>query len=159
MERELLGAFGRMDGMLRRYRQQVHMLRGAVVDPHRGQGRILAILKLQPEITQRELSYLLDMRPQSIGELLSKLERSGYITRVPSEEDRRVLMIRLTEAGRNAGEQQENGAGGIFDCLNEEEQRTLKGYLDRITDSLERKCGVTEDWQEQRRRRMRRFTD
>ena len=43
--------------------------------------------------------------------------------------------------------------------LNEEEQRSLKGYLDRITDSLERKCGVTEDWQEQRRRRMRRFTD
>ena len=59
------------------------------------------MLKLKPEISQKELSDLLDMRPQSLGELLGKLERNGYITRTPSERDQRVLIIRLTDAGKN----------------------------------------------------------
>lgn len=34
---------------------------------HIGQGRVLAILKLKPEISQRDLSYLLDMSKQSLA--------------------------------------------------------------------------------------------
>ena len=48
-------------------------------DSRRGQGRVLAILKMQPEISQKELLYLLDMRPQSLGELLSKLEKTDTL--------------------------------------------------------------------------------
>jgi hypothetical protein len=33
----------------------------------------LKLLKMQPEITQKDLSDLLDMRPQSLGTLLKKL--------------------------------------------------------------------------------------
>ena len=52
---------------------------GMARNPLRGQGRVLAILKMKPEISQRELTYLLNMSKQSLAELLAKLEMSGHI--------------------------------------------------------------------------------
>ena len=103
-------------------------------DPHRGQGRILALLKLQPEIDQRELALILDIRPQSLGELLAKLERQAYLTRSPSESDRRVMEIRLTEAGKAAAEEspQSQDAEALFGVLTEEEKTAFGEYLERL---------------------------
>jgi DNA-binding MarR family transcriptional regulator len=113
---------------------------GPFANPTRGQGRVLSILKLQPEISQKELGYLLDMRNQSLGELLAKLERSGYITRTASEEDRRTADIKLTPEGLKAASEsnpQENGIDPLLDCLNEEEKVNLDDYLQRIISKLE----------------------
>lgn len=136
----------RLEWLLHRYHQQNHRYRGPMGDPHRGQGRILALLRLKPEISQKELSNILDIRSQSLGELLAKLERSGYITRTPSEADRRVMEIRLTEAGREASDKngQEPDAEGLFGCLNEDEQAMLSDYLNRIILALEQRFGGTE---------------
>jgi DNA-binding MarR family transcriptional regulator len=71
-------------------------------DPLRGQGRVLALLAAKPETTQRELSYLLDMRQQSLSELLAKLEEKSFVEREKSTEDGRVTVVRLTDAGRAA---------------------------------------------------------
>ncbi|MEK1829854.1 winged helix DNA-binding protein [Priestia megaterium] len=79
------------------------------------------------------------MRPQSIGELLSKLERKGYIVRTPSEKDRRVLSVELTEAGLEAieaTEEQDNNSG-IFDVLSEEEQDTLSHLMQKLNTYLD----------------------
>ena len=46
---------------------------GKMHNPHRGQGRVLAILKLKPVISQKELTYLLNMSKQSVAELITKL--------------------------------------------------------------------------------------
>lgn len=40
---------------------------GPFADSTRGQGRVLAMLKIQPEITTKDLSYLLDIRQQSLS--------------------------------------------------------------------------------------------
>ena len=115
------------------------------MNPHRGQGRILAILKLQPEIGQKELGYLLDMSKQALAELLGKLEKNGYITRTQSERDRRSYIVKLTDSGRealpdtNAPDAEIGEADAAFDCLNEEEQRNLTDYLSRIISTLEEK--------------------
>jgi DNA-binding MarR family transcriptional regulator len=112
---------------------------GPFANPTRGQGRVLSILKLQPEISQKELGYLLDMRNQSLGELLAKLERSGCITRKVSEEDRRTANIKLTPEGLKAASEsnsQENGADLLLDCLSEEEKANLDDYLQRIISKL-----------------------
>jgi DNA-binding MarR family transcriptional regulator len=104
-------------------------------DPYRGQGRVLSILKMQPDISQKDIGFILDMRNQSLSELLIKLERSGYITRTPSEKDRRVMDIHLTELGLAAAEQMEKSqqhGRQIFDCLSSEEQANLSEYLKRI---------------------------
>ncbi len=47
-----------------------------------------------------DLSYLLGIRQQSLNEPLNKLEKSGYVERRPSEEDRRVMVVHLTEKER-----------------------------------------------------------
>lgn len=132
----LIEQFTRVEWLLHRYHQLNHTHHGPMGDPTRGQGRVLAILKLKPEISQKDLSYLLDMTPQSLGEFLSKLEKNGYITRTPSETDRRVMMIKLTEAGSEATDQ-EFSFDKLFDCLSEEEQNNLSDYLARIINKLE----------------------
>ena len=60
---------------------------GPFADPTRGQGRILAMLKIQPEIKTRELAYLLGIRQQSLNELLNKLEKSGHVERFSPDYD------------------------------------------------------------------------
>ncbi len=140
---DLIMQLTRVEWLLHRYHQQNHMHFGPMGDPRRGQGRVLTILKMQPEISQKELSYLLDMRPQSLGELLSKLEKNGYIIRTPSETDRRVMNIKLTKEGTEAigSTEQEFSFDKLFECLSEEEQKNLSGYLDRIIETLETQLG------------------
>ena len=58
---------------------------------------MLAILKMKPEISRKELTCLLNMSKQSVAELISKMEKSGYVTREPSEKDKRVMTIKLAE--------------------------------------------------------------
>ena len=74
---DLIEQFTRIEWLLHRYHQQNHTHHGPMADPRRGQGRVLAILKMKPEISQKELSFLLDMTPQSLGEFLSKLEKTA----------------------------------------------------------------------------------
>jgi DNA-binding MarR family transcriptional regulator len=107
--------------------------------PYQGQGRILSLLKLKPEISQKELAHILDIRSQSLGELLAKLERSGYITRTPSDVDRRGMDIRLTDSGKAASEKdvEPPDQASFLDCLNAEEQTTLSDYLGRLVKNLE----------------------
>ena len=103
---------------------------------------MLAILKMKPEISQKELGFLLNMSKQALAELLAKLEKSGYITREPSEEDKRVMTIKLTESGMNAAGDVGEGApetAKIFDCLSDEELTAFSGIL-RGSSSGTRTC-------------------
>ena len=134
--RQLINLFMRLEGLMHR-----HMMagrQGRYMNPHRGQGRVLSILKLKPEITQKELTYLLDMSKQALGELLNKLEACGYITRTPSESDGRVMLIKLTEKGKAASEEmdhEKDDTEDLFQCLTEEEQKNLEEYLERLIDA------------------------
>jgi DNA-binding MarR family transcriptional regulator len=129
----------RIQWLLHRYRLQKYRAFGPMGDPHRGQGRVLSLLKLQPEISQKDLGYLLNMRPQSLGELLTKLERAGYITRTPSAADRRILNIKLTEEGKKASDRKDpTDIESLFDCLDDQEQATFSEHLNRIIESLEK---------------------
>jgi DNA-binding MarR family transcriptional regulator len=126
-------------------------------DPRHGQGRVLALLKIKPEMTQRELTYLMGMSRQSIAELLRKLENQGLVERQPSAEDRRTVIVSLTEAGKatDQGDDPDGPAiGRVLDCLSDEEVANLVDYLGRIIERLEEESG--EDF-EQRREMIERF--
>ena len=84
-----------------------------------GQGRVLALLKIQPEIATKDMAYLLGIKQQSLNELLKKLEKSGYVKRKPSKEDKRVMIV----------------------CLTNEELEQFSSYIDRILSSLEEMVG------------------
>ena len=136
--------FLRIEMLLKR--RQVARLKahGPFANPMRGQGRVLSILKMQSTISQKQLSYLLDMRQQSLSELLAKLEKSGFIDRAPSEDDRRAAIITLTEKGRAAADGPENPADegvGLFDALTEEERAQLAPLLDKVIAALEAEVG------------------
>lgn len=126
--------------LLHRYQTEAARENGPMGSPYKGQGRILAILKLKPEISHRELSYLLGISTQSMSELLRKLESKGYVKRVPSEQDRRSMNIILTEEGKRAVDQaggfDEHDTERIFDCFSEEEKETFKQYLERLEQAI-----------------------
>jgi len=125
--------------------RQVQHLRGhsPVALAHQGQGRVLSLLKLKPEVSQKELSTILDIRSQSLGELLAKLERQGLIARSPSPEDRRSMIVSLTDAGRAASEEQVEGPDfdGLFDCLTADEQGGFAAALEKLVAHLEAELG------------------
>ena len=132
---------------------------GPFADSARGQGRILAMLKIQPEIKTRELAYLLGIRQQSLNELLNKLEKSGHVERKPSEKDKRVMVVHLTEKGKKI-QQPETDYQEILDCLSLEELQQFGEYLDRIIAAFgiqgvdEREEDSITDWMDRARERM-----
>ena len=141
VEASLARKVARIGMLIHRYYEHQARQHGIVGDPLRGQGRVLTLLKAKPTTTQRELSYLLDMRQQSLSELLAKLEEKGYITREKSPDDGRVTVVTLTEAGAEAApspdEMQERS--DALDCLSEEERAQLEAITDKATASLEEK--------------------
>lgn len=137
-------------------RAQRHRGHGGPEDPTRGQGRILAALKLQDGLSTKDLAYVLGLRVASLNELVAKLEKSGFVTREPSEQDKRVTLIRLTEQGRAS--EQETEEFDAFSVLTDEEREQLGAYLDRIIEHLGEQAGEGDDeferWAEQARARM-----
>ncbi|MDR3314306.1 MAG: MarR family transcriptional regulator [Oscillospiraceae bacterium] len=110
--------------------------RDPTVDPSRGQGRILAALKLQDGISAKDLAFVLGITVSSLNELLGKLEKNGYVTRASAEDDKRIILVRLTEKGR-ALEQADTLPESVFTCFTPEELRTFGEYLERLTIALE----------------------
>lgn len=68
-----------------------------------------------------DLASLADITKQSAGEIVTDLERSGYVERVPDPADKRAKLIRLTARGERA---QQVG----FALLAEIEQRWAERY-------------------------------
>ncbi|MDR1404814.1 MAG: MarR family transcriptional regulator [Candidatus Methanoplasma sp.] len=147
--RKLAVLFVRLGGLLLRYRQRTATHGG--MNFFRGQGRVLAVLKIKPTVSQKELGYLLDMSKQALAGLLKKLEEKGYIARTQSDKDRRSYDISLTDAGRRAIPDESTGTDcgweieEIFDCLNSEERQDLTGYLERIIGVLRERVGEDRD--------------
>jgi len=134
----------KLQWLLQRQHIMSHAQHGPLADTTRGQGRVLAALKIQPNISTKDLSYLLGIRVPSLNELLNKLEKGGFIVRTPSEADKRVMIIRLTEKGKST-RQEDVDYSGTLDCLSAEEQERFGEYLDRIIAALEAQVGDEPD--------------
>lgn len=131
------------------------------IDTTRGQGRILAALKLKDGIATRELAYVLGIRVPSLNEALSKLENAGYIVREPDPRDRRVQLITLTDSGRALTNQMGEGepeGDNIFEVLTEQERANLNDYLDRLIARMHEDLPDLEadrqEWEKAARERM-----
>lgn len=113
---------------------------GRIVAKHspRGQGqeKILRILVEEESISQRKLQEILDIKPGSISEILTKLETRGLLIREKSEADKRAVIIRITEAGKAAAaiKAEPIVSETIFDCLEEEEKNILRQLLKNMLD-------------------------
>ena len=88
------------------------------------------------EMSQRDLLEHACISSASLSEVLAKLEAEGLVTRTKSEEDRRLLAVALTEAGREKAEEvleyKNRFEEESFACFDEQERTQLLDYLDRL---------------------------
>jgi len=155
MNYELYEKLTRLQWLLHKQQVRGYADGGPMADTTRGQGRILAVLKLRDGISTKDLSYLLGVRVSSLNQLLAKLERSGHVTREPSQEDKRVMLVKLTEKGKSAEEPDTVDYSDIFACLADEEQQALGQYLDRVIAALIEKLGYDDEEEFERMRAAR----
>ena len=105
-----------------------------------GQNRILAVLVMQDGTSQKDLAYLLGIRPQSLTQALDSLESEGFVERQQDEDDKRTRRVYLTDAGRSraakVAEDRKQYADDAFSMLTEQEKDQLAAILAKIDASL-----------------------
>lgn len=108
----------------------------------RGQMRVIAMVAMQEGISQKDLAFLLGIRPQTLGEMLRKLEEYELVERKKSATDGRVIEVYLTDAGRTHAaefaEQRKLMAADLFGVLTDEEKSQLAAILDKLDGELEK---------------------
>jgi DNA-binding MarR family transcriptional regulator len=103
---------------------------------------MLATIADRPDIRVSELGQALSIHVSTTSNLLDKLARAGLIERMRSEEDRRVVRLRLTDAGRAAIERAPKPlTGPISDAL----AQMPEGVLSRLDANLAELIGHMSD--------------
>ncbi len=97
----------------------------------RGQGRVLAILKRKDNISTKNLAVILGISVSALNSLLSKLEKNGFIVKETSSDDKRVLLVKLTEKGHNFIIEPSVNYD-IFDCLDNNQKQEFDSCLNSI---------------------------
>ena len=105
------------------------------------QNRILLMLGESAGISQRDMTTLLQLRPQSVSETLSKLVASGLVERRQSARDKRIFNIFLTDEGRDRVseliENRPDFAALFLSPLSEEEKVQLTELLGKLLGSMD----------------------
>ena len=104
-----------------------------------GQYRILLILSKNPGMAQKELQDFLRIKSGSISEILLKMEVNGLISRSKAQEDKRKVIIEVTDLGltkvKELTSEYEKENESLFNCLNDDECRQLKTLLEKLKSS------------------------
>ena len=77
-----------------------------------------------------------------MSEMISKLENRGFVTREKDETDKRKVILKITEEGKQKAQHcsKEEKAKKLYRGLSEEEQETLKTLLKKLLDSWHNGC-------------------
>lgn len=133
---EVILAYLKLSRAMRRYPvdRRVFVLPPAV-------DRMLECAAENPNLSSRELCEILDLRPSSLSEFLSRAESDGLISREPDGKDRRVQRIALTGKGRETLEKlqaaREEDARKRTACLTEEEKVHFCALCNKLSDHIE----------------------
>jgi DNA-binding MarR family transcriptional regulator len=86
--------------------------------------------------SMREISQVLHVSPRTVTDMIDSLEGRGLVARCAHATDRRVTLLRLTEAGAGelaaASTGAERVAASAISALDAGEQRTLQSLLERV---------------------------
>lgn len=149
-DEEIFGMFRRINAMTRmqpRHKDGMtppsHIHPGEMPSqppPHEhGKGRMMRLLADEGEMIQSQLAARLEIRPQSLSELLAKAENDGLVTRRQSEEDKRQTIVSLTDVGRERVTEfrsaHKKHAEEFLSPLSEEEKETLSAILSKMIES------------------------
>lgn len=97
---------------------------------------VLASLASAPDLSQQDLSRLLNLDPTTVVAVIDELERREYVERKRNPEDRRRYILTLTDAGRGALAEADRVATEIesafFGELKRAERDALREMLGRV---------------------------
>ncbi len=72
------------------------MLKEYEIEINPAQGRIMFVLWRNDEIPISELAKKTSLEKSTLTSMLDRLEEAGYVARVPSQQDRRKILIKRT---------------------------------------------------------------
>ena len=100
----------------------------------------LTVLQHRGDLSSAQLARRSFVRPQTMHEMVTGLERQGLVERHPSPDHTRVLLIRLTGTGRTklaeCAADVERIERQMVAGLSPEELKTLRALLDRCFAAL-----------------------
>jgi DNA-binding MarR family transcriptional regulator len=139
----------RLGASIKRAEQALMAAKSAALAPYGvtvPQYSALLLLAYTPEASAAQLSRACAVTPQSMATVVENLEAKGLVTREPSPLHRRVMAVRLTDAGRalvteadRAAKAIENSLLAAFTNHESEELRTLLGRaIDVLTSETTR---------------------
>jgi DNA-binding MarR family transcriptional regulator len=93
---EFGAAFWEASRAIRAYRGRALQAHGL----HAGQNVMLEQLWREDGLTPGELAELIGIETPTVTRMAQRMERAGFVRRVPDMADRRLVRVRLTEAGQ-----------------------------------------------------------
>lgn len=103
--------------------------------------RIVHNIRKNPGLTQKELADLLSIRPQSLSNVILKLEENNIIRRERNAQDRRAINLYLTDEMANRIDSKHaefrDSLPERYKALSIEELETLLKLLQKLNSGLE----------------------
>jgi DNA-binding MarR family transcriptional regulator len=104
---------------------------------------VLTMVHAYPGVSGAELARLTLLTPQTINLIVKNLERDGLIVKTPDDVHGRIIHIEITDKGRQLRQKCRTRADQMEKLLEENlsdaEQRTIRRWLVRVTQSLHEK--------------------
>ena len=104
------------------------------------QGRILFVLWQKDGISIQELARKTSLEKSTLTSMLDRLEQNGFVKRIPSKEDRRAILIKLTEKDRECQDLYtkitKEKTDLFYKGFTPKEIDAVENYLQRILDNL-----------------------
>jgi len=106
------------------------------------QGRILFVLWRRGSVNVKELSRETALEPSTLTSMLDRLEKADLLRRVPSQRDRRVVLVERTETDRalerRYGEVSARMTALTYGDMKADEIAGFESTLERILANLEK---------------------
>jgi DNA-binding MarR family transcriptional regulator len=130
---------------------KIHQLSGRVfskllkkhqIEINPAQGRIMFVLWKEDNISIQELAKKTSLSKTTLTSMLDRLETMGYIKRVPSKDDRRMICIKLTEKDKSLHKKYQEVSDEItelfYQGFTENEIKLFEKYLEKTYDNLQK---------------------
>ncbi len=106
----------------------------------RSHAAILRLLKTNKELPMSELSEKIQVTKPNVTLLIDKLEKLGYVERVNASHDRRIILIKLSDAGDEFVESYVKKLHGyfttMFSKLSSKDLGTFKSNISSLKELL-----------------------
>lgn len=116
------------------------MLRDHEIDINPAQGRIMFVLWQEDKLPIRELVRRTSLGKSTLTSMLDRLESAGLVVRQRSETDRRIIVVRRTEADRSRQRIYEKVSEEMnriyYASLTEKQIERFEGTLETMLENL-----------------------